>query len=587
MSTSDETGDETNRSWSSTNRKKDTSRRISFKTYQYSHVSQKCNMEMSIRTHLSNEEMSGLSTSQVRPLNRGNTRGSRSEHRNRRSSLSTKKLLPGRSDFYEVMIPYMQDYDKKFILNQLYSRLPSDALFHPLYFKLSEGKATFYVDSFSIAKKILQLHKVILLPNGYSMMMRVRSRLPEISLNNNLREKMIAAFARRYNPDMNSLDLSSFHLDPELSDVFSALARPDILNEAITIIASKVPSLVALNLDNNKIYQTDHLICIPEKLPHIKVLHLKNNNLTHSRRLEPLKKLSLVELMLDGNPFKNRLRDYSVYVRIVRKMFPKILKLDGTEIPPEITFELQKPIHLPTPKAYFFCNSAAEDTVRLFLYQYYTIYDSGDRQCLEAAYKENSIMSLSVLVNTESSDYKKDIINDDESNKTLMLGCLQIVSYLILLPKTQHDITSFQVDMSFLAPTLMLLSVSGVFKELNGENNPPIRSFHRVMTIVPAGSGLCIKNEQLYITSATSSQKEEAFRVSPIHIAEVTEQGTPAVTGDITKLNMLHVLAANTNMNLAWSEKCMEDNHWELERALCAFNQLKGENKIPLEAFIK
>lgn len=54
----------------------------------------------------------------------------------------------------------------------------------------------------------------------------------------------------------------------------------------------------------------------------------------------------------------------------------------------------------------------------------------------------------------------------------------------------------------------MHISVSGIFKEISteGKDSSPLRSFNRVFIIVPAGSGFCIANEQLYVTNCTPKQ---------------------------------------------------------------------------------
>lgn len=54
-----------------------------------------------------------------------------------------------------------------------------------------------------------------------------------------------------------------------------------------------------------------------------------------------------------------------------------------------------------------------------------------------------------------------------------------------------------------------MLTVTGIFRELeSGQKTPPLRSFSRVLIIVPAGSGFCIINEQLHITNATEAQSK-------------------------------------------------------------------------------
>lgn len=59
---------------------------------------------------------------------------------------------------------------------------------------------------------------------------------------------------------------------------------------------------------------------------------------------------------------------------------------------------------------------------------------------------------------------------------------------------------------------MLLLSVSGMFKELNsGHKTAPLRYFFRTLVIVPAGSGFCIVNEEVHITNATDEQAKVIY----------------------------------------------------------------------------
>ena len=59
---------------------------------------------------------------------------------------------------------------------------------------------------------------------------------------------------------------------------------------------------------------------IVEKTPSIKILYLDQNKLSHTRELDNISKLSLVELKLEGNPFTQNFKDPSHYSRYVGYM---------------------------------------------------------------------------------------------------------------------------------------------------------------------------------------------------------------------------------------------------------------------------
>lgn len=70
-----------------------------------------------------------------------------------------------------------------------------------------------------------------------------------------------------------------------------------------------------------------------------------------------------------------------------------------------------------------------------------------------------------------------------------------------------------------------MLSVTGIFKELeSGRKSAPMRSFSRVLVIVPAGSGFCIINEQLHVTNATESQTKVSDLLKKINKTRLVDE---------------------------------------------------------------
>ena len=88
---------------------------------------------------------------------------------------------------------------------------------------------------------------------------------------------------------------------------------------------------------------------------------------------------------------------------------------------------------------------------------------------------------------------------------------MAICAFLAELPKSEHDITSFTLDVPFATEGLMSFTVSGIFRETEnagGEHGQIIRHFNRIFVVVPHGQGFCIVNDILYITIATTNQKK-------------------------------------------------------------------------------
>lgn len=115
------------------------------------------------------------------------------------------------------------------------------------------------------------------MPDGHKMLIRVRTGLPTTQVDDSLKEKMKLAMVKRYTATTKALDLTKFHADDDLRDIFCPLFRHQIMLAAVDVIAENIPDLEALKLDDNKIQTLDHLKCMPVKLPYLKILHLANN----------------------------------------------------------------------------------------------------------------------------------------------------------------------------------------------------------------------------------------------------------------------------------------------------------------------
>ena len=103
------------------------------------------------------------------------------------------------------------------------------------------------------------------------------------------------------------------------------------------------------------------------------------------------------------------------------------------------------------------------------------------------------------------------VADPTKRNTYLRKGKLAICAFLAELPKSEHDVTSFTLDIPFATERLMSFSVSGIFREpenQGGQAGQIIRHFNRVFVVVPHGQGFCIVNDMLYITIPTHRQKK-------------------------------------------------------------------------------
>ncbi|KAL0280869.1 UNVERIFIED_CONTAM: hypothetical protein PYX00_002033 [Menopon gallinae] len=453
--------------------------------------------------------------------------------RARSPSLRQDTLRP--CDWYKIKIPFGSKYDKNNILQMLLKYLAPN-VFVPVSYANVGTHAVFYVDDMKAAQLLQEANRKITLPDGHKMIVKVHEgRPPQVPMNDELKEKIKAAMCKRYIAENKALDLSKFVKDPEFSPgIFVTLSRPSVLRAVLQIISEHIPDLFALDLTGNKIQSIDDGSSIEfQKLKNLRILHLGENNIKYYAALNPLKGLELNELVLKDNPVVELCSDRAHFVSEIRRRFPKLTKLDNVELPPVISFDVgEEESKLPTPKGYFICNPEGGGFVPEFLKQFIAMYDSDKRSELAVAYHENSNFSMCSFVVPTSSmsppNHRLNVYHHESRNlmkvpyylkrrSRLHIGRSNIVKLLEKLPKTQHDLSSFVVDLPVFTPTLISLSVSGVFREPSNsaESSWPVRHFSRAFVIVPFRQGFCIINDSLFISNATEEEKATFFKAEP------------------------------------------------------------------------
>ncbi|XP_067232973.1 nuclear RNA export factor 1 [Chanodichthys erythropterus] len=502
-------------------------------------------------------------------------------------------------NWFKMTIPFGKKYDKDWLLSSLQSVCSMP--FHAVHYHTEGNKAQFYIDDSTTANALFKASRKITDKDGYKVTVVMNTCPPPTLIHTDLKttdmEHLKQCMAKRFDGSQQALDLNNIRVDPDLvsQNIEVTLNRRNSMLGVIKIIEENIPELVCLNLSNNRIYRLDDLADIAIKVPNLKILNLSHNELKTERELDKLSGLKLVDLSLEGNPLCGHFKNQIDYVSAIRERFPKLLKLDGHDLPPPIGFDLEvAPATLPPCKPSYFCSEEIKTIIHCFLQQYYSIYDSGNRQPLLDAYHDGASFSLSIpfIVQNPSKyslgDYQKDSRNikrmKDPTTRFRLIKHtrLNVVAFLNELPKTQHDIASFIVDVNTYTATLLAFTVSGVFKEMDGKSRETYRAFSRVFIAVPAGNGLCIVNDELFVRNATTEEIRRAF-VAPAP----TPSSSPVPTLSAPQQEMLAAFSLKSGMNLEWSQKCLQDNDWDFDRAAQIFTGLKAQGKIPDVAFVK
>ncbi|XP_032255389.1 nuclear RNA export factor 2-like [Phoca vitulina] len=508
---------------------------------------------------------------------------------------NTQDGTPG--SWFKITIPYGRKYDKTWLMNSIQSHC--SVPFTPVDFHYVRNQARFFVQDVGTASTLKDVsykicdeenRKISIFVNPSTVPYSVRYKLEPEEM-----EQLKLTMNKRYDVSQQALDLQSLRFDPDLvgHDIDMILNRRNCMAATLQIIEENYPELLSLNLSNNKLYGLDGLSDIVQMVPTVKILNLSKNELNLVRELNKMKGLDLEELWLEGNPLCDTFPDQPTYISAVKDCFPKLLRLDGQELSPPVIIDNDTPCLIKPCKESYKGSDALKNLVLQFLQQYYLIYDSGDRQGLLDAYHDEACFSVAIPFNPEDPalsslcEYFKESRNMKKPKEPSL--CVQplkhtkrdIVGSLCVLPKTQHDVSSFLVDMWFQTEKMLCFSVNGVFKEVEGMSQGSVRAFTRTFIVTPAGSSsLCIVNDELFVRDATPTETQSAFSNQE---PTLTSSSMPTLSQE--QQEMVHAFSTQSGMKLEWSQKCLQDNEWNYTRAGQVFTMLKNEGKIPEEAF--
>ncbi|XP_054533104.1 nuclear RNA export factor 2 isoform X1 [Pan troglodytes] len=500
-------------------------------------------------------------------------------------------------NWFKVTIPYGIKYDKAWLMNSIQSHC-SDP-FTPVDFHYVQNRACFFVQDASAASALKDVSYKICDDENQKICIFVNHSTAPYSVKNKLKpgqmEMLKLTMNKRYNVSQQALDLQNLRFDPDLMgrDIDIILNRRNCMAATLKIIERNFPELLSLNLCNNKLYQLDGLSDITEKAPKVKILNLSKNKLESAWELGKVKGLKLEELWLEGNPLCSTFSDQSAYVSAIRDCFPKLLRLDGRELPAPVIVDIDSSETMKPCKENFTGSETLKHLVLQFLQQYYSIYDSGDRQGLLGAYHDEACFSLAVPFDPKDSvpnslcKYFKDSRNMKTLKNPYLKGELlrrtkrDIVDSLSALPKTQHDLSSILVDVWCQTERMLCFSVNGVFKEVEGQSQGSVLAFTRTFIATPgSSSSLCIVNDELFVRDASPQETQSAFSIP---VSTLSSSSEPSLSQE--QQEMVQAFSAQSGMKLEWSQKCLQDNEWNYTRAGQAFTMLQTEGKIPAEAF--
>ncbi|XP_055293608.1 nuclear RNA export factor 3-like, partial [Moschus berezovskii] len=364
-----------------------------------------------------------------------------------------KKMGRNRQDetlgsWFKIIIPFGIKYDEKWLLNLIQKKC--SVPFTAFEFHYEKMQAQFFVENASIACALKNVNGKIF---------------------NEVNEKIFILVEPCGSPQSVQKPLTSEEVQIKFS---------------------------SLDLSNKKPYLLDGLSTIMGNASNIQNLNISNTEVKAEGQMDKGQQLEPEGMCADRNAMCANFPDKSTNINTILELLPRLLSLGS-----------------------FFGSDQVNSKILQFLQQYYLIHDYGNRQGLLDFYHEEACFFLTIPFHPKYSDlssvslYFKDNRNTETlKNPNLRVQMLKhtkrdIVHALCVLPKTQHDFSSFTVDMCFQTEMIFCFSVSGVFKEVEGSSQGCVRAFTRTFITAPtSSSSLCIVNDELFVREASPSEAQ-------------------------------------------------------------------------------
>ncbi|KAH8374785.1 hypothetical protein KR200_006113, partial [Drosophila serrata] len=182
---------------------------------------------------------------------------------------------------------------------------------------------TFYVNSYAVASALFKLDRI-----NNRLWLGVNHRMPVFQYDEAHKKALKEAILARYDDKRQSLDLTSFHNDGILEEMFFALANSHCMTSVLQIVEKEMPELEHLCLDRNHLTSLQPFCQVESRLPRLRSISLEYNDLNSLSLLQSLQLLPLVELNLKQNFLPPG------YEIDVLYMWRSLRKINGVSVPP-------------------------------------------------------------------------------------------------------------------------------------------------------------------------------------------------------------------------------------------------------------
>ncbi|GAB5584777.1 nuclear RNA export factor 2 isoform X2 [Prionailurus iriomotensis] len=396
-------------------------------------------------------------------------------------------------------IPFGIRYDEKWLLNLIQKQC--SAPFTPVEFHYEKMQAQFFVENAGIAFALKSVNGKIWNENNEMISIFVHPSDAPQSVQKELKPENVDQIKRvRFAPGILVIPSPRLLGDMVTRDIEMVPNPRNSMAASRQTHEKNMFKLLPSNLSDKKPYQMDGLSNTMQNASSIKALNLSNSE--SAGELDKGKRLQREDMSANRSPLCTTFPDKSTNISSILELFSKLLCLDGQESPSPTSVGIAAHKRLPTCKGSFFGSDALKSLVLQFLQQYYLIYDSGDHQGLLGAYHDEACFSRTIPFNPKEPAPSSlcEYLKESRNMKKVQDPCAylrvqllkhtkhDIVHSLCVLPKTQHDLSSFVVDIWFQMDLMLCFSVNGVFKEVEGMSQDSVRAFTRTFIANPVNN---------------------------------------------------------------------------------------------------
>eukprot|EP00770_Monocercomonoides_exilis_P000271 MONOS_269.1-p1 / transcript=MONOS_269.1 / gene=MONOS_269 / organism=Monocercomonoides_exilis_PA203 / gene_product=TAP Cterminal subfamily protein / transcript_product=TAP Cterminal subfamily protein / location=Mono_scaffold00004:195328-198066(-) / protein_length=606 / sequence_SO=supercontig / SO=protein_coding / is_pseudo=false len=229
---------------------------------------------------------------------------------------------------------------------------------------------------------------------GDGMQLTIVMDTLHVDMHNPTVKALIGYVGAHFNQQTLQLDLSFMNKAPELKNIKVNFSDATFTSYLLKALRIKARQATTLKLENNNIRTLCHLAPLSSAMPNLINLSLKDNELSNAHELDFLRELRLQNIVLIGNRLQTSKTPFD-YLTDVRSRFPKLVSLDGNNLPVyQFTTDNRTRIN-PTPQAEYYNPSSQTEYYQKLLEGFFESYDQS-RNNMGMAYTAVSTFTLSL-----------------------------------------------------------------------------------------------------------------------------------------------------------------------------------------------